>query len=151
MRAQNALGDAAMGRNMVTRPENREPSGLQIGDALEDPGSEGRLAAVLLQLGAETIENESSPVVAHGDALLVARYILEQRHCFTIFEDLIDFGANALPILDERLVEGEILIVMDWHVADQRLASKKISEIADEVSAEFFDPLTPLLLQLFAL
>ena len=73
MAADQRLGHAAMGQDVITRRQDGEPSVLQAGDSGQNPGGFGTQPAVAFGPVAEAIDDEGLPIVAFGDPLLIGR------------------------------------------------------------------------------
>ena len=108
MGAQDSLADAAMGGNVIAGAQNGEPGGLQVWHGLEKACGDRGLLAVLLQLLAETEQDEGAPVVAFGNFHLVDGNVLEKWNRFPVFQDFRHLGFNRCPVFGEGFEECEL-------------------------------------------
>ncbi len=141
MRAQDPLGDAGMGRDVVAGRQDREPGGMNIWHLGDERGGDRRLGAVLGQGIAETIEEEGLPIVLGRDPVLVRRDVLESGNMLTELQHLPDLGQDLLPPFLELLQEREIGRVDEGRVRHQALPPLITGDPTGELLAKALDAL----------
>lgn len=144
MGTYHALGDPTVRGNVVAGCEDREPGALEMRYVVQNPAGLRTLPATALGPVPETVKDEGAPVVSGGDPVLIWRYLVERRYLLAVFQQLVQLGANRLPIVFQRPVVREQVSRKKRMVPHQRSTTQVAVQGLKHAAAVVFYECTPL-------
>ena len=143
MRAQHALGDAAMRLDLVVGRQDREPGGAQSGHLAQQGGGLGATGGVAGQLLAHAPQEEGAPFLRMRDARLVRRDLVQERDALAILEDDLELRTDLLPVRLQLRHEREMLVRYERQVGHAGLPAIEPGQQLQGAEAQHLDLCAP--------